>query len=271
MHKRRGRVRARARAVGDFLPPHYYDDELQAKQREKTKELRRRRKEEEAEEEKKVEEYREIASRFRGYPEKEIRRAKHLVSNFIKAGEDMEEMIVEAADNGELTDLTLLVIWNRLDLAHRDDERYVIQALDLLYRRIEAELLKRQASPAMQLLNELLNLNDGSNDEEWLQQCRTRMLNIFPCEDPFTIFAPAGVDISKGPIDLSPEEDDTLLRIDFIRETDELLMEVNVQTESDAVMGLDPQSIAISLKLQEKERTLQQVKALRDLAISLKW
>ncbi|XP_057856131.2 protein PALE CRESS, chloroplastic isoform X3 [Cryptomeria japonica] len=135
MHKLGGRVRARV--VDDALPQRYYDDEWQAKQRKKTKELQRRRKQEEAEEEKKVEEMREIASRFSGYPEKEIRRAKHLVSNFIKSGEDVEEMIVEAADNGELTDLVLFVIWNRLDLAHRDDERYVIQALDLLYRRVE--------------------------------------------------------------------------------------------------------------------------------------
>ncbi|XP_057856127.2 protein PALE CRESS, chloroplastic isoform X2 [Cryptomeria japonica] len=252
MHKLGGRVRARV--VDDALPQRYYDDEWQAKQRKKTKELQRRRKQEEAEEEKKVEEMREIASRFSGYPEKEIRRAKHLVSNFIKSGEDVEEMIVEAADNGELTDLVLFVIWNRLDLAHRD-----------------AELLKRRSSPAMQLLNELLNLNDGSNEDEWLQECRICMLNTFPSEDPFTIFAPAGMDISKDPIDLLPEQDDTLLRIDFIRETDELLEEQKLQTKSDAVMGLDPESIAISLKLQEKERTLQQVKALRDLAISLKW
>ncbi|KAH9301569.1 hypothetical protein KI387_013152 [Taxus chinensis] len=245
--------------------------EWQEKQREKTKELWRRRKAEEAEEERKVEEFREIASRFRGYPEKEIKDAKHLISNFIKAGEDVEKIIVEAADNGELTDLVLLVIWNRLDLARRDDERHVIQALGLLYRRVEAEMWKRRSSPAMQLLNELLNLHDGSNDDEWLRQCRICMLNVFLREDPFTILAPLEVGISKGPIDLPPEEDDTLLRIDFIRETDELLKELKGKVKNDAVMGLDPQSIAITLKLQEKDRTLQQVKALRDMAISLKW
>lgn len=233
----------RAKETEFTFPPEYYDDEWQAKQRKKTKELRRQRKEEEAEEEKKREEYREIGSRFRGYPEKEVKSAKLLVSSFIKSGEDVEE-----------------------------HERDAIQALDLLYRRVETEILKRNSSPAMQLLDELLNLHDGSNDHEWLQRCRTCMLNIFPCEDPFTIFVPPGTNpFEKGPINLPQEDDDILFRIDFIRETDGLLQELKGEEKSDTVMGLDPQSIAISLKLQEKERTLQHVKALRDLAISLKW
>lgn len=202
----------RAKETEFTFPPEYYDDEWQAKQRKKTKELRRQRKEEEAEEEKKREEYREIGSRFRGYPEKEVKSAKLLVSSFIKSGEDVEEMIVEAAEKGELTELVLLVIWNRLEVARHDHERDAIQALDLLYRRVE-----------------------------------------------------------KGPINLPQEDDDILFRIDFIRETDALLQELKGEEKSETVMGLDPQSIAISLKLQEKERTLQHVKALRDLAISLKW
>ena len=59
------------------------------------------------------------------------------------------QMIVETAKNGELTDLVMLVIWNRLDLDHRDDERYIIQAFDLLYKKVEVEWLKRHSSPAM--------------------------------------------------------------------------------------------------------------------------
>jgi len=261
----------RAKETEFTFPPEYYDDEWQAKQRKKTKELRRQRKEEEAEEEKKREEYREIGSRFRGYPEKEVKNAKLLVSSFIKSGEDVEEMIVEAAEKGELTELVLLVIWNRLEVARHDHERDAIQALDLLYRRVETEMLKRNSSSAMQLLNELLNLHNGFNDDEWLQRCRTCMLNIFPREDPFTIFVRPGTNPFEGPIDLPQEDDDILFRIDFIRETDALLQELKGEEKSETVMGLDPQSIAISLKLQEKERTLQQVKALRDLAISLKW
>lgn len=69
-----------------------FAQEWQAKQREKTKELRRRRKKEEAEEERKVKEFREIASRFTDYTDREIRSAKHLVANFIKAGENVEEV-----------------------------------------------------------------------------------------------------------------------------------------------------------------------------------
>jgi len=134
----------RAKETEFTFPPEYYDDEWQAKQRKKTKELRRQRKEEEAEEEKKREEYREIGSRFRGYPEKEVKNAKLLVSSFIKSGEDVEEMIVEAAEKGELTELVLLVIWNRLEVARHDHERDAIQALDLLYRRVEVKSLEQK-------------------------------------------------------------------------------------------------------------------------------
>ncbi|KRX11398.1 Protein PALE CRESS, chloroplastic, partial [Trichinella nelsoni] len=63
-----------------------------------------------------------------------------------------------------------MVIWNRLDLARRDDEKDVIRSLDLLYRRIEAEILKQEASPAMRLLNDLLNMHDGYDDEAWQKE-----------------------------------------------------------------------------------------------------
>ena len=119
------------------LPKEYYDDEWQARQREKTKELHRRRQEEEEEEERKVEEYREIGLRLKGYPEEEVKKAKKLVSSFIRSAEEVEEKIEEAAEKGELTELVLMVIWNRLDLARRDDEKDAVRSLDLLYRRVE--------------------------------------------------------------------------------------------------------------------------------------
>lgn len=78
------------------------------------------------------------------------------------------QKIEEAAERGELTELVLMVIWNRLDLARRDvsrfhtfaliykyqvprschfsiftacvfsqEEKDAIRSLDLLYRRVE--------------------------------------------------------------------------------------------------------------------------------------
>nr|POE77318.1 isoform 2 of protein pale cress, chloroplastic [Quercus suber] len=154
-------------------------------QREKTKELhRRRQQEEEEEEERKIEEYREIGTRLKGYPEEDVRKARRLVSSLIKAAEEVEDEIEKAAEKGELNELVLMVIWNRLDLARSDEEKDVIRSLDLLYRRVETEILKWEATPAMRLLNDLLNTHDGFDDEGWMKECKKRMVDTFPREDP---------------------------------------------------------------------------------------
>ncbi|GAB4829776.1 hypothetical protein Ancab_019431 [Ancistrocladus abbreviatus] len=256
------------------LPPEYYDDEWQAQQREKTKELHRRIKEEDEEEERKVQEYREIGTRLKGFSEEDVRKARKLVSSFIRAAEEVEEKIEEAAEKGELTELVLMVIWNRLDLARRDDEKDAIRSLDLLYRRVETEILKREATPAMRLLNELLSMHDGFDEEGWLKDCRKRMIETFPREDPFSILVPAGFDIDKhqGPLPQLMEADNVLLRVDFVREVDTLLQEVRVeQREVGDTQGLDPESVATRLKQQDKNRTICLVESLLDLAISLVW
>ena len=49
----------------------------------------------------------------------------------------------------------------------------------------------------MRLLNELLIMHDGFNEEEWLKKCKKRMVDTFPREDPFSILAPVGFDIDK--------------------------------------------------------------------------
>ncbi|CAL5427817.1 unnamed protein product [Camellia sinensis] len=256
------------------LPKEYYDDEWQAQQWEKTKELHQRRQEEDEEEERKIDEYREVGMRLKDYPEEEVQKARQLVSGFIKSAEEVEEKIEEAAERGELTELVLMVIRNRLDLARRDDEKDAVRSLDLLYRRVETEILKRVATPAMRLLNDLLNLHDGFNDEGWLKECKKRMVDTFPREDPFSILVPAGFDIDKhqGPLRPPLEGDDLLLRVDFVREVDALLQEVRYeQSEVENEQGLDPESVATRLKQQEKQRTIRLVLALLDLAVNLKW
>ncbi|KAH7437310.1 hypothetical protein KP509_05G065300 [Ceratopteris richardii] len=208
-----------------------------------------------------------------GYDEEEVKAAKALVASFISAGDEVEEKIQEAGEKGELTKIVLLVIYNRLELARHDNEKHVIQALDLLYRRIEAEILRREASPAMQYLDELLNLHDGTNHEDWLRRCRQSMLNTFPREDAFSFLAPQGLDLENhhGPIDI-PIEDDILLRADFIREVDAFLAEIAAsQTSSELSEGLDPQSVAILLSQQQRDNAIQQVRDLLKLAIELKW
>ncbi|KAM7253806.1 hypothetical protein ACFE04_031488 [Oxalis oulophora] len=260
------------------MPKEYYDDEWQARQREETKKLERMRKEEDEAEERKINEYRdigrEIGMRLKDYPQEDVRNARKLVSSFIRAEEEVEEKIMEAAEKGELTELVLMVIWNRLDLARRDEEKDVIRSLDLLYRRIETEILSREATPAMKLLNDLLNLHDGVDDEGWLKDCRKCMVETFPREDPFSILVPEGFNIDKheGPIRPPLEDDDILFRVDFVREVAELLQEVkSEQYEEEGEEELDPQSVATMMKQHEKQRTIRQVELLISLAANLTW
>nr|XP_029151220.1 protein PALE CRESS, chloroplastic isoform X2 [Arachis hypogaea] len=259
------------------MPKEYYDDEWQARQREETKELHQLRKEEDEEEERKMDEYREIGMRLKGYPEQDVIKARKLVSSFILAAEEIEEKIEEAAEKGELNELVLMVIWNRLDLARRDEEKDAIRSLDLLYRRVETEILRREATPAMRLLNELLIMYDGFDFSEWLKKCKKIMIDIFPREDPFSVLIPPGfesfdIDKLEGPLRPTLEDDGALLRVDFVREVDALLQEVRAdQSEVENAAGFDPQSVANRLKQQEKQQTIRQVEALLDLAIGLTW
>jgi len=272
--RRPRRLPAAEEAELEGMPPEFYDEEWQARQRERTKEWHAYRQKEEAEEERITSEYREIGMRLKAYPQEEVHKARILVSSFIRAGEDVEEEIEKAAERGDLTELVLMVIWNRLDVARRDDERDAIRSLDLLYRRVEAEILKSEATPAMRLLNELLNLHDGGDDDKWLKKCRKRMLEVFPIEDPFTVVFPASFNMEKheGRIELPPQDDDLLLRVDFVREVDELLKEVQAEQEKNRLeTGYDPESVANMLKQQEKLQTIRQVESLLELASSLKW
>lgn len=59
------------------------------------------------------------------------------------------------------------------------------------------EILQKEASLAMQLLNELLNLHDGFSHEEWLRRARKTMLQVFTPEDAFTILGSAGMDLGN--------------------------------------------------------------------------
>lgn len=77
----------------------------------------------------------------------------------------------------------------------------------------------------------------------------------------------------QGRIGFPPmDDDDVLLRVDFVREVDALLQEVRAeQGNIQSPQGLDPESVATRLKQQEKQQTIHQVEALLELAISLKW
>ena len=67
--------------------------EWQAQPWERTKELNGRCQQEEGEEEGNVKEYREIGTHLKGYPEEDVRNALRLVSSFIRASDEVVEVI----------------------------------------------------------------------------------------------------------------------------------------------------------------------------------
>jgi hypothetical protein len=61
---------------------------------------------------------------------------------------------------------------------------------------------------------------------------------------------------------LPPQGDDVLLRVDFVREVDELLKEVQAEQEKNKLQtGYDPEPMPIMLKREEKLRIIRQVKS----------
>ena len=49
----------------------------------------------------------------------------------------------------------------------------------------------------MRLLNDLLNLHDGFDDESWLKEFKDRMVDTFPRENLFSILVLARNEINK--------------------------------------------------------------------------
>ena len=75
----------------------------------------------------------------------------------------------------------------------------------------------------------------------------------------------------EGPLRPPLEVDDALLRVDFVREVDALLQEVQAeQSEVQNTQGLDPESIASRLKQQEKQHAIRLIETILSLGINLK-
>lgn len=236
-----------------------------------------RRQQEEEEDEKEV--YRRLESKakheLQKYPAEEVLMAKRTVSDLILAGEGIEEMIVKLADENKINDVLLQVICNRLELARQDNEKDVIRCLDLLQRRLETERMSRAASPAMRLLNELLQLYEGGSERPWIRKARQKMLDSFVPEDPSLIFLPQmmvpnGEEEEEGSI-FGKKESREVYRIEFIREVDDLVAEAKAATPKDVSKGLDAASVAVRLQWGERLQAIQHAEQLRDLAISLRW
>ncbi|GJP37632.1 hypothetical protein CLOM_g22072 [Closterium sp. NIES-68] len=247
----------------------------------------------------------------------EIRLARQRVADLIRAGDDVEQEIVRMGREGFLTDTLILVIQNRLNFARHDNERHVVQCLDLLLRRIEAEREAQEATPALRLLNTLLHLADDlsadistSGYDQWQREARDAMRAVFLPEDPFTVAMPVANGMGAptwnemdAKADLGSSMgggESTLLRIDFIRELEELLEIVeadaaaaaqfvaeslnlsldpqqveaegsaaNVEQDGGSWGDLDADKVALKLRLEERLRIISRVRDLQHIAATL--
>ncbi|GBG61788.1 hypothetical protein CBR_g23747 [Chara braunii] len=209
---------------------------------------------EEDEDDTRTRKLREMSRTALKFPEEDVKKAKHLIANLIKSGDEIEENIVEAADNGLLNEIVLYVIKRRLELA-----------------RLDSEMLSRMASPALQFLNELMHMKEGESHAQWQRDVKKRMQETF-CPENLRGLMAMGITMSEdGRVEI-PEDDNSILRFDFLQEIDNLLAETAGAVDPVALgeLGMDGRSVAFRLQQEERLRIINQVKELRRLAIELK-
>ncbi|KAL4446212.1 hypothetical protein ABPG77_003019 [Micractinium sp. CCAP 211/92] len=117
----------------------------------------------------------------------EISRQSEALLAIIQAGERVEEVIAERRADIDATTLQLLE--GRIEAARQVEKRPdVVEGLQLLYRRLKAEVDRQAASPALCLLDELMGILDPgqadtvvqtSTEEERRQQAAARVRAAF--------------------------------------------------------------------------------------------
>eukprot|EP00271_Cylindrocystis_brebissonii_P022633 TRINITY_DN878_c0_g1_i1.p1 TRINITY_DN878_c0_g1~~TRINITY_DN878_c0_g1_i1.p1 ORF type:complete len:563 (+),score=93.00 TRINITY_DN878_c0_g1_i1:138-1826(+) len=237
----------------------------------------------EAEEDAEAQEYLRLSNQMskdlEGYSNDAVLEAKKTAASLILAGDRIEELIGTLAQEGKLNEVLLVTIRSRLDLARHDKERDATECLELLYRRIQTEIRKSKATPALRLLNDLLNLYDGGSERAWLRQAKLQMRAEFVPEDPSLMFFQPTQTFDPEMGDVSPQGSDnpSVYRVDFIREADELLSQVDPRGNGGRGGtdvqggGNDAASVARRLQESERQRAIMQVRELRDAAIEMRW
>ncbi|GAQ92395.1 hypothetical protein KFL_010050010 [Klebsormidium nitens] len=196
----------------------------------------------------------------------EAAQANMLVDRMLVAGERVEEMITQLGREKRLDTQILRAIDRKMGIARKNKADKAIETLDILYKYIEAEMERQNASPALRLLDELLQLDDGALDEAtWLRLCRDRMRAEFVPESAIDIFNPPGVPKPRADGTWEyPEDDEGILRIDFVREIDDLLEDLAQQEREFArASGYTAEAIAARLVIEQRMRTAAQLRKLK--------
>ncbi|KAK3242168.1 hypothetical protein CYMTET_48126 [Cymbomonas tetramitiformis] len=168
--------------------------------------------------------------------------AKQKLVKIIKSGSRIDETIFEFGEQGLLDETLLEVTFRRLEDARlMEQEPEFIDGLNMVYQRIEAEIARRNSSPAMLLLDKLLKIEA----KEGADRARFEMMKAFdgvqvgpqgsivPMMDgPVDLFATAER-LASGEDVLPMPDEDQVPRGMFITEVEEMLTRIAVEEMSE--------------------------------------
>lgn len=96
---------------------------------------------------------------------REITRKAQALMEIMQAGAGVEEAI--SRHSADIDDTMMELLQRRMEAArHLEKQREILQGMEMLQRRLKMELDRKKASVSMRLLDSLLNILDGGEDED---------------------------------------------------------------------------------------------------------
>lgn len=99
----------------------------------------------------------EVRDQFDKEPIKESESKGEILMSILQSGENIESKIVEYRDS--IDEEMLQILEKRIEvMAEEEGTPQILETLELIWRRLAAELDRKQASPAMRLLDDVLDI-----------------------------------------------------------------------------------------------------------------
>lgn len=194
------------------------------------------------------------------------------------AGSDLDTVI--KANQHEVDDVLLKMLEKRAEAAYNmGEEEGAVEGLLLLWRRLNAELQRLEATPAARLLDEVLQAMDPASgltlqDRQQAAQSLLRKAFSAPGSRPVDIFGVAAA--LAGGQDVAAEElvDNFVPREHFVQEASELL-EGAVEMQKELEGGIQSGEVLghqqeVSQLLQHRRMAIVQLQEILALAKSIR-
>jgi len=102
--------------------------------------------------------------------------AKEVLTEIIQSGKDIEQTIVKYCAEGRITEALLFITHERIQLAiQMEQEEEAIRGLKLILQRMQAEVMNQYASPALILLEKVLQIEG----DDWEERAKMRLSDAF--------------------------------------------------------------------------------------------